>query len=265
MADTYQTATEPLVFGAYKGTLYRRADLLKSSWFFRIYLKDEGRHFRKSLKTDDVRLARELATKEIIQILAKVESGQRILAVSVADLKRRFSLHQQAQVDQGQLSKNTLDNHGTRLNHGISFLQHCGKNLQTRVSSLDGELWNGYLEWRFADARSRGKTIRRDVVRDELLTIRKMFIYANKEKLCTQRVIPKWSFHVEKEGPKRRRMTQRNYLDFLGCIQKFIKEAKTPRELYNRLLLRHFVLVVSNSGMRSGELFGLKTRTSSCA
>jgi len=48
-------------------------------------------------------------------------------------------------------------------------LKHNGKDLQTRVSSLDGEIWNGYLEWRFAEAQSRGKTIRRDVVRDELL------------------------------------------------------------------------------------------------
>ena len=260
MADTYQTDTESFAFGPYIGSLYRRADLSKSSWFFRIYLKEEGRHFRKSLKTDDVRIARELATKELIQILAKIQSGQRILAVSLADLKRRFSLHQQALVDQGQLSKSTLDNHGTRLNHGISFLKHKGKDLKTRVSGLDGEIWNGYLEWRFADVQSRGKTIRRDVVRDELLTIRKMFLYAHKEKLCTERVIPKWTFQVEKEGPKRRRMTQRNYLDFLTTIYHWIKEAKNNRETYNRLLLRHFVLVVSNSGMRSGELFGLKNK-----
>jgi hypothetical protein len=260
MTDTYQKDTESFAFGPYIGTLYRRADLTRSSWFFRIYLKEERRHFRKSLKTDDLRIARELATKELIQVLAKVQSGERILAVSLADLRRRFSLHQQALVEQGQLSKNTLDNHGTRLNHGISFLKHKGKDLQSRISSLDGEIWNGYLEWRFAEAQSRGRSIRRDVVRDELLTIRKMFLYANKEKLCTERVIPKWSFQVEKEGPKRQRMTQRNYSDFLTTIYHWIKEAKSDRETYNRLLLRHFVLVISNSGMRSGELFGLKNK-----
>ena len=87
MTDTYQKDTESLVFGSYTGSLYRCADLSQSSWFFRIYLKEEGRHFRKSLKTDDVRLARELATKELMQILAGVQSGQRILAVSLGDLR----------------------------------------------------------------------------------------------------------------------------------------------------------------------------------
>jgi integrase len=125
---------------------------------------------------------------------------------------------------------------------------------------VDGTLWNGYLEWRFADAQSRGKTIRRDVVRDELLTIRKMFQYAQLEKLCTERNIPKWTFIVEKEGPKRQRMSQRNYLDFLTTIYHWIREAKNDREVYNRVLLRHFVLVVANSGMRSGELFSLRNK-----
>ena len=104
------------------------------------------------------------------------------------------------------------------------------------------------------------KTIRRDVVRDELLTIRQMFRFALAEKLGSERVIPKWTFAVEKEGPKRQRMTQRNYTDFLSTIYLWIKDARNERESYNRLLLRHFVLVVSNSGMRSGELFGLRNR-----
>jgi integrase len=98
------------------------------------------------------------------------------------------------------------------------------------------------------------------VVRDELLTIRKMFLWAQKEKLCGEKTIPRWTFAVEKEGSKRQRMTQRDYLNFLTIIHHWIKEAQDERQRYNRILLRHFVLVVSNSGMRSGELFGLKNR-----
>jgi site-specific recombinase XerD len=260
MVDTYQTETKSLAVGPYKATLYRRADVANSSWFFRVYLKQEGRHFRKSLKTDSLHLAEQLAVKEIIEVLARAESGQRILAVSLADLRRRFKLHQEGEVARGERSQNTFDNHGTRLNHAFRFLKDKGKDLQTRVTSLDGEIWDTYLEWRFADAKSRGKTIRRDVVRDELLTIRKMFLFAQKQKLCSERTIPKWSFQVDKEGPRRHRMTARNYTDFLTCIHRWIGEAKNARETYNRLLLRHFVLVISNSGMRSGELFGLKNK-----
>jgi integrase len=256
----YQKNTEQITFGPYKGTLYRRVDVKNSSWFLSFYLRAEERHLRKSLRTDDVREARERAVKELIQILAKIETGQRILAVSLADLRKRYGLYEEGLVTQGQISKNTLDNHSTRINHGLRFLAAVGKPVQTRISSLDGNIWNSYLEWRFADASSRGKTIRRDVVRDELLTIRKMFLYAQDQKLCLEKTVPRWTFTVEKEGPKRRRMTQRNYLDFLKCIHEWINEQKNPREKYNRLLLRHFVLIVANSGMRSGELFGLKNK-----
>lgn len=249
-----------IAFGKYKITLYRRTDVKISSWFFSIHLREENRKYRKSLDTDDLEQAKIAAQTEVIKILARVESGQKVLAVSLADLRRRYALYEQGLVDQMQLSKNTLDNHGTRINHGLEFLKSKGKDLQSRVSALDGDLWNDYLEWRFADARGRGKTIRRDVVRDELLTIRKMFLWAKKERLCGDKTIPRWTFQVEKQGPKRRRMTQRDYLNFLTIIHHWIKEARNERERYNRILLRHFVLIISNSGMRSGELFGLKNQ-----
>jgi integrase len=247
-------------FGKYKITLYRRTDVRVSSWFFSIHLKEEDRKYRKSLNTDDLAKATVAAQTEVINILARVESGQKVLAVSVLDLKRRYALYEQGLVEQGQMSKNTLDNHGTRINHGLKFLKSKDKDGSSRVSALDGDLWNEYLEWRFADARSRGKTIRRDVVRDELLTIRKMFLWAKNSKLCSDKTIPRWTFAVEKEGPKRRRMTQRDYLNFLTIIHNWIKEAQDERQRYNRILLRHFVLIVSNTGMRSGELFGLKNK-----
>jgi len=235
-------------------------DLKTSSWFLRVYVREEGKHYRRSLKTDDVNQAKELAVKEIIAIYGKLASGQQVFSISLYELKRRFWMHREALVQQGQVAKNTLDNHGTRINHGMRFLQSKGNTFQTPISSIDGSIWNDYLEWRFDDAKSRGKTIRRDVVRDELLTIRQMWQYAQKEKLCTDRHIPKWTFAVEKEGPKRQRMSQRNYTDFLATIHFWIKDAKNDREHYNRLLLRHFVLVVANSGMRSGELFGLRNK-----
>lgn len=200
-----------------------------------------------------------------MQILAKVESGQHVFAVSLRDLKRRYDMHLQKRLEQGDLAKNTYAAHCYRLSHGIRFLQDTlseatEKVLDRRISSLDGLVWDGYLAWRFDMAAKKGKTLRRDVCRDELLSIRKMFKFAREDKLCGDKAIPTWSFAVEKEGPKRQRMTPKDYLVFVNCLRKWVKEAKTEREKYNRALVQHFALVVSNSGMRSGELFGLKNK-----
>ena len=87
-----------------------------------------------------------------------------------------------------------------------------------------------------------------------------MFLYAKKEKLCTERSLPHWDFVIEKEAPARRRMTQRNYTDVTNAIRSWVKEAKNEKDLYHRRVLQSICLLISNSGMRSGEVFGLRNR-----
>jgi hypothetical protein len=74
-------------------TLYRRPDAKRSSWFFRIHIKEEKRHYRKSLKTNDLNQAKFAAQTEVIKILAKVLSGQRVLDLSLKDLHSRYQVH----------------------------------------------------------------------------------------------------------------------------------------------------------------------------
>ena len=255
------TNKQTVRFGKYRATIYRRADVANSSYFLRIYLKDEGRYYRKSLQTHNRKEAIDLATTELVNVLAKVESGQRILAISLGDLRRRFALEQEKQVLNGDLSANTQRQHHYRIETGLKFLREkLNKDsvLDTRVSAIGGNIFNDYLDWRFARAASAKRTLRKDVVRDELLTIRKMFLYAKKEKLCGERNIPNWDFKVEKTAPARERMTQKNYTDVINTLRGWVSEAKTNREIYNRRMIQHFMLLISNTGMRSGEAFGLR-------
>lgn len=250
-----------LSFGQLRATLYRRPDVERSSWFLRVHLKEEGRHYRKSLQTFDRVEAEARAQTEIVNVLAKIQSGQRILAVSLRELERRFSLHLESQAASGQLSPRTLIAQQYRIKLGCEFLKEkLPAGLETKVSSLDGTIFQDYLQWRQARAGNGGKRkpIRRDVVRDELLVIRKMFKFARSERLCPERAMPTWDFPVEREGAKRERMTQRNYTDFINCVRSWAGEARNDKERYNRRLLQHVVLTIANSGMRSGEIFGLR-------
>jgi integrase len=252
---------QSLPFGKYRATLYRRSDVDRSSWFLRVFLREEGRHYRKSLRTSDRAEAVQRATTELVSVLSKVESGQRILAISLKDLVRRFSAHLEQQVASGALSPRTLTSQRYRVNLGCEFLKvKLAAGMDAKVSGIDGEVFGQYLDWRMAKAaedRPNGK-IRRDVVRDELLVIRKMFLFARKEKLCSEKAIPNWDIVVEREGPRRARITQQNYKHFISTVRAWASQAKNEKETYNRQLLQHFVLVVANSGMRSGELFGLR-------
>ena len=255
------TNKETVRFGKYRTAIYRRGDVANSSFFMRIYLKDEERYFRKSLQTQNRKEAIDLATTELINVLAKVESGQRILAISLGDLRRRYALEQEKQVQSGDLSANTQRQHHYRIETGLKFIKEkLNKDsvLDTRVSAIDGNIFSDYLDWRFARAAAANRTLRKDVVRDELLSIRKLFLFGKKGKLCTEKNIPNWDFKVEKAPPARERMTQRNYTDVINTLRGWVAQAKTEREIYNRRMIHHFILLISNTGMRSGEAFGLR-------
>jgi integrase len=88
-----------------------------------------------------------------------------------------------------------------------------------------------------------------------------MFLFAKKERWCTEKNIPNWDFPVEKEAPARERMTNlRNYTDVINTLRSWVAQAKTDKEKYNRRMLKHFILLISNTGMRSGEAFALTNR-----
>jgi hypothetical protein len=188
-------------FGNRKYTLYRRADLELSSWFFRIHLKEETRNFRNSLRTRDFSEAPDRAQSELIQLLTKVESGQRMLSLRLKDLIRRFMTYQEEQVRTEQIARTTLRLHHYRIQLGCKFLQaKLPSGNESKIVSINGDIFNHYLAWRQKAVANKGKTIRRDVVRDELLSIRKMFRYAREQHLCTDRNIPSWDITSEREG-----------------------------------------------------------------
>jgi len=251
---------------SHRVSLYRRGDLKSPSWFMRMYIREEHRYFRKSLRTADREEAAERAVTEMLEILAKVRNGERILTVSLKDLLRRYALHQEEQIRQRALAPKTLLLHRHRLKLGREFLlSKFPAGLNTRISAIDGKVFDDYLSWRFDNAAKKGTTLRRDVVRDELLSIRKMFHFARRQKLCSEKSIPTWTFAVDgKDRPRRRRMTPANYLEVLGCFGHWLgavaadESLSGTSKLYQRYLVFYVTLLIADTGMRSGEVFELR-------
>jgi integrase len=262
----YELNKDIMQFGTYAVTLYRRPEAKSSSWFFRIYIKEEKRHYRQSLNTTDLNQAKFSAQDQVVKILGKVQHGQRLLDVSLNDLHRQYQVHMDHEVENGQISKNTWKSHRYRLRLGLEYLKSLDtkypKALDTRLGQVDGEVYRGYLDWRLATTKVKGRTLRKDVVRDELLTIRKMFLYAKKEKLCGERAIPNWDFRVEAEPPKRERLRPGNRAEFNKCLAKWAMFESVginiEKTTYHRMLTLSVIRLVEASGMRSGEVFGLK-------
>lgn len=258
----YEIDKRVVPFGNHKFTLYKRSDVQNSSWIFRIHLKEEDRHYRRSLGTTDYNEALKASTTAVIELLATVKSGQRVLALRLADLHRKFSLMMDRKVEQGEISKNTWKNQNYRVRLGLEFIKTKYKHgLETRITDIDGKVFNDYLDWRIASNKEKGRGLRRDVIRDELLVIRKMFHFAIKNSLCHQKSVPVWDFAVEKQGPTRERITFKERTIFIRKVLRWAfvepKDSTSDQLKYHRMMVASLISLAESSGMRSGEIFGL--------
>jgi site-specific recombinase XerC len=252
-------------FGNSRGAIYRRSDIENSSWFFRTHLTKEKRYYRVSLKTTDRTEALQKAQSEMLKVLTKRETGQSVMAISLrlGQLVQLFSKHLAAQVASGQLRARTETMQRYRVRIGLKFLKsRLPDGLNARLDSIDGEMFKDYLAWRQVGvaAKRAGRTMRRDVVRDELIVIRKMFKFGQTMKLCTEKQIPKWDFTIEREPPKRRRIVGKNLIYFMEQLVRWRENADGEIEDYQRAMVMHLIIFVQSSGLRSGEVFGLTNR-----
>lgn len=249
-------------FGHYKITLYQRADIANSSWFFRVYVKEEGRNYRQSLNTDDLAAAEKAVTHEMVKIIQRIGKGERLLALELKDLVRKFKLESERQVAEGKIAKTTLANHMSRINRGVEFLKtKHSRGLEVKLSEIDGTSFNDYPAWRLANNKEAGLSLRKDVIRDELLIIRKMFRIGREAAMCSDKTIPKWpDLVVEKKGPTRQRITAKQFHHLFRLTIPWIKEAHDEQSLYHRIATMQVIILAASSGMRSGEIFGLKNK-----
>jgi hypothetical protein len=124
----YEADKRVIQFGTHKITLYKRTDVQNSSWSFRIHVKEEDRHYRKSLGTMDYKEALRASESAVIDLLATVKSGRRVLALRLGDLDRKFSIVMDRKVEQGEISSNTWKYHSP----GGSFLNRITHSVQRR-------------------------------------------------------------------------------------------------------------------------------------
>ncbi len=244
-----------------KVTLYQRADNGSPSWYFKIRLKGERQYYKRSLKTASFTEAKELAEEKIVEILGAVKSGNKIVSLTLNNVFRQYKLHLDDQVRRGMLRPSTLKNLSSRLNTATRFISHKlpAQQMETRVGSFDGGIFEGYLEWREAEVREKTENqATLSMIRDELLIIRKAFRWASQQKLVPQKSIPVWTPFKSPE-PKRARFLRSDYNRVVAILNGWSRsKSKNDRDSYYKQMVRHGFLVIANCGLRSGELFGLK-------
>jgi len=230
-----------------KGEIYR---MPRSGNVFqiRIWLPDERKYLRRSLKTSDLETARIRAEKLIFEIYSDVAAGKKMFGVSLGELVDLFLDWRHKDVDIGVITEGRF---GTIRSQCRALLRT--KPRSTKIAELDE---NSFYDWR-QFRREDNPSITTVTIRNETATIGQIFDFAYRNGYSH---IPKMRFRPIKisraDIGKRSTFTIDEYEEMVRFLRTYTskKHCPDPEERTERQKVRDYILTLSNTLLRTGEL-----------
>lgn len=221
-------------------------------WQMRMYVADEKRYVRKSLKTRDKTLAIERAKKDFIFYQAKLQNGEKLFSITAQELVNRYRLFEQERLDGQQISEGRFSNIKTHTNRYLDFVSKTEK-----IQNISNKKFREYRTFR----QSAKRDITMNAVINELTTIKKMYDFARTEGLINANYkIDVGFIRVADDDAKREAFTIDEYSQLINVSKISYRKGKDSEDKYYRELLNDFILAMANFGFRTGELLSLQWR-----
>lgn len=218
---------------------------------FQMWISEEGKYVRRSLKTRDKEIAIDRAQAEFIRYKAKIQNGEKVFSLLASELREKYLEYVQTLVNTKQISDGRASNIRTYTKHWLSFV---GK--ETRIHDVDRKKHREYLQWR----QSRVKNITTTVVVNESITIKQMYKWAIDSGFVTQKHFPDYGpMKAEKNEVRREGYALPDYIRLTEVAKFWYNEIKptSPKaeeEIYYRRSVRDFIVLMARYGFRTGEL-----------
>lgn len=236
----------------------------------RVY-KGERQYIFRSLKTRKLDDARKLAVKFLHEIEFRKQEQLPLQQRTFGDVIKEYVQLREQQYQQSQKAAvNTTRKQGTskhmlyQIKRVSKFwLEYCGK---TAVNRIDDAKLADYIQWRkdFYH-RMSPKDIPRGAKIDptdstlvwETTLAKTLLKYAHSRGYRGNSQLPTWRYKTQKRIV-RPTFSPGEYKQVYERMRAWIRETDDVEYMYTRELLRDYVLILANSGMRVGEANNLK-------
>ena len=214
----------------------------------RIWVPDERKYLRKSLKTTDYETAKQRGETLILQTLSDVASGRKLFGISLGELVDKFLKHEGERVKGGFITEGRL----TTIQSQCRALLRT-KPRSTKIAELDE---NSFHDWMLM-RRKDNPSITQVTIRNETATIGKIFDFAHRKKLSH---FPKMNFEririSRADIGKRDTFTIDEYEGMVKYLRTYTSKKHCPdnEKRSERQKVRDYILTLSNTLMRTGEL-----------
>lgn len=237
----------------------------------RVYTNDR-RYLHRSLRTRDLNTARNEALRVFYEIEFKKDQGLPLRSRSFSAVLDEYLAMREKQAsdvaykNKDGVRRNSTSPHMLRQIQRVSKFWHeyCGKR---SVDTVDDKVLQGYVDWRRAyyknmPAEKRPRNAKLNPAAKTLewettfaLTVIK---FAHERGYRANKPLPRYRYKAAR-GVSRPAFTIYEYRRLYQAMRRWIwDKADNERHQYTRELLRDYVLILANSGIRVGEANNLR-------
>jgi integrase len=234
------------------GVIYKRGEY----WHFRMWLRAENKYARKSLRTTNQTTAIERGKAAYIELQANMQSGKKYFSITTKEGVEKYVAHRQKDVDTGQIVSGRLATIKTHLQHWLAFI---GKD--TKLKELDRADCENYYYERHKKSGGRVALL---TVEQEQSTINALmkWLHRNNETQVGAFEFRKLQKQDDNNEAIRRATFTNDEYNRLIRASRVYADKDTHKldddEWKTRQLMRYFILIAANSGLRVGELRQLR-------
>jgi len=208
---------------------------------------------RESLKTTNVRVATQLAQKRWAEITTNVDNGKPHFSMKASQAVEAYIEHKTKALGRG-IKKGRLGTIRTHLNHWLAFIGE-----ETKLNALHLDSCANYYRFRNEIIEKAQTTLV-----NEKATINAMweFLYKRGEVRFVGFDFPQLNkYELDAEKIRRQTLTNDEYNRLVRTMRAYVRPKDhhlEERERYIRQMMRYYVLIDSNCGLRTGELQQLR-------
>ena len=255
--------------------IFRRSDVQHRNYYCRVKVPNADRYKTVSLKTADVNAARTLAWDQDGEVRYAIKHNVALFNRSFAQVAKEYFVEAQARQQRGEIGLDRVNGIKTIIN------KHLNPYLGTTQIHLVGpESWEGYPQWRRDTGEGLirpklvdGKPVMRkdkdgndkqvcrvsdSSIRFEMAIFGAIMSFAAKKRYIA--ISDRFAARPKLKIERRDEFTLEEYRALHTRARKWVTGASNPSSRWYRDIVYHFMLVMTNTGMRPSEARNLRWR-----
>jgi len=221
-------------------------------WQFRMWVSEEQKYVRRTLKTRDRESAIELARTMYLEIYSDIKTGRKIFGITIGELVEKYIEWRKEDAAIGNITHERVSTIRSHLSHLFEI-----KDKRLKVSELERTSLYDYANFR----KLTNPTVRDSTIVNEQSTINHLMKFGFRKGLTHFETFDFRKRKVDRDAVIRRdTFSLDEYDKLVNYMRQYAsKKASKSDEVCNeRLLIRDCILIASNTMLRVGELWQLR-------